>query len=351
MRSAFVAALGAYMLVLCVTSGSAARGRAAEFVVYARGFASPVYVTSAPGDPTTLYVVEQAGRIRIVRNQKIVGTFLDIRSLVTSGGERGLLSMAFSPNYASNHLFYVSYDDRNGNSRIARYRSSSGVGAPSRAKILLTVHQPYPNHKGGQLQFDKRGYLYVGFGDGGSEDDPDQTSQDPRLRLGKLLRSTTKTPNGSWRMVGLGLRNPWRFSFDSTNNLWIGDVGQDHWEEVDFRPAASLDKLANYGWSRYEGKVVFAADHRYTNIGRKVFPVLVYSHAVGCSITGGYVHDGQYYYGDYCAGTIWSFPVGARGRAGSSHSLADVPSLSSFGIDGAGHLFAVSLGGTLYELR
>jgi hypothetical protein len=337
--------------MLFASGGVAGRGRAAGFVVYARGFASPVYATSAPGDPAAMYVVEQAGRIEIVKNEKITGTFLDIRPLVTSGGERGLLSMAFSPRYASNHLFYVSYDDRNGNSRIAQYRSSGGVGVLSSAKVLLTVRQPYTNHKGGQLQFDKRGYLYVGFGDGGSEDDPNQTSQNPGLRLGKLLRSTTTTPNGSWKMVGLGLRNPWRFSFDANDNLWIGDVGQDHWEEVDFRPAARLDRLANYGWSRYEGDVVFDAGHRYTNIGQKVFPVLVYSHAHGCSITGGYVHNGRYYYGDYCRGTIWSFPVGAHGRAGSSHPVGSVPSLSSFGIDGAGHLFAVSLGGALYELR
>ncbi|MGH3025818.1 MAG: PQQ-dependent sugar dehydrogenase, partial [Gaiellaceae bacterium] len=163
-----------------------------------------------------------------------------------------------------------------GNSRIVQYRSASGVGVRSSAKILLTVQQPYSNHKGGQLQFDTRGYLYIGFGDGGSERDPNQTSQNPKLRLGKLLRSATTTPNGRWKMVGLGLRNPWRFSFDAHDNLWIGDVGQDHREEIDFRPAARLDQLANYGWSRYEGKAVYEASHRYTNVGQKVFPVLVY---------------------------------------------------------------------------
>ncbi|HVW88561.1 MAG TPA: PQQ-dependent sugar dehydrogenase, partial [Gaiellaceae bacterium] len=309
----FAAALG-----LAFALGGAADGStSARFVPYASGFASPVYATAAPGSPSTLYVVEQAGTIKIVRNRKVVGTFLDIRSIVKSGGELGLLSMAFSPHYASDHLFYVSYDDLAGNSRIARYRSAHGVGVRSSAKIILTVHQPYSNHKGGQLQFDPRGYLYVGFGDGGSEDDPNQTSQNPRLRLGKLLRSATTAPDGRWKTVGLGLRNPWRFSFDAHGNLWIGDVGQDHWEEVDFRSAANLDRLANYGWSRYEGNTVFEAAHRYTNVGQKVFPVLVYSHAAGCSITGGYVHDGRYYYGDYCRGTIWSFPAGARGRAGA----------------------------------
>lgn len=349
-----LAAIAAVALSIGVSGGQAAAGRAAaiRFVPYVGGLSSPVYVTAAPKAPSTLYVVEQAGTIRIVRNHQIAGTFLDITSLVKSGGELGLLSMAFSPRYATNHLFYVSYDDLQGNSRIVQYRSANGVGVRSSAKILLSVHQPYDNHKGGQLQFDKRGYLYVGFGDGGSEDDPNQTSQNPHLRLGKLLRSKTRTPSRGWKMVGLGLRNPWRFSFDSKDNLWIGDVGQDHWEEVDFRPAARLDKVANYGWSRYEGDVVFDPSHRYTNLGQKVFPVLVYPHTGGrCAITGGYVYKGRYYYGDNCSGGVWSFRVGKHGRAGAPRQVGNVPSISSFGIDGAGHLFGVSLGGSLYELK
>jgi glucose/arabinose dehydrogenase len=317
-------------------------------------------VTSAPGDPTTLYVVEQAGRIRIVRDGKIAGTFLDIHGIVKSGGELGLLSMAFSPDYASNNLFYVSYTDTHGNSRVARYTAANGRGVRSSGHILLTVHQPFSNHKGGQLQFDKRGYLYVGFGDGGSEGDPNQTSQNMRLRLGKLLRASNKTPGDSWKIVGLGLRNPWRFSFDSaTDNLWIGDVGQDKWEEVDFRAAARLDRLANYGWSRYEGYSVYSSSHSYSTVGAKVKPVLVYSHAHGCSVTGGFVYrgtavraaQGRYFYGDYCTGTIWSFRVGKHGRASAPAVSGRVPSVSSFGVDGDGELYAVSLGGTLYKLR
>jgi glucose/arabinose dehydrogenase len=362
MRHRFVTTLTSALIVAAlasVSSPGASGTDAARFVPYAGGFSSPVYVTAAPGDPTALYVVEQAGTIETVERGHITGTFLDIRSIVRSGGELGLLSIAFSPRYATNHLFYVSYDDLNGNSRIAQYRSAGGVGVRSSAKILLTVDQPYPNHKGGQLQFDKRGYLYVGFGDGGSEDDPQQTSQNTSTRLGKLLRSTTTSPNGSWRIVALGLRNPWRFSFDSrTDNLWIGDVGQDHFEEIDFRPAAKLDALANYGWSRYEGTVVFDPSHGYTNAGEKTFPVLVYSHDHGCSVTGGYVYrgtavpaaQGRYFYGDYCAGTVWSFPVGAKGRAGSARESGHVPSLSAFGVDGNGNLYAVSLNGTLYRL-
>src|SRR5206468_8470363 len=155
--------------------------------------------------------------------------------------------------------------------------------------------QPYSNHNGGQLEFDTRGYLYIGFGDGGSAGDPQQYAQNMMTYLGKLLRSSTKTPNSSWKIVGLGLRNPWRFSFDSTtDNLWIGDVGQHTWEEVDFRTAATLDRLANYGWSRYEGYSVYNAGHTYPNDGDMKWPVRVFGHGGGqCSVTGGYVYRGS----------------------------------------------------------
>jgi len=332
-----------------------------SFAPVVGGFSSPTYVTSAPGDPDTLYVVEQTGAIRIVRDGKIAGTFLDVHKLIVSGGEQGLLSMAFSPGYASNHLFYISYTDVHGNSRVARYRASNGRGVPSSAHIILAVHQPFSNHNGGLLQFDKRGYLYFGFGDGGSAGDPNQNAQNMHTLLGKLIRSRTKTTSHSWRIVGLGLRNPWRFSFDPANdNLWIGDVGQDRWEEVDLRPARNLDKLANYGWSRYEGLSVYDPSHRYASkTGQKVRPVLVYSHDHGCSVTGGYVYRGsgvpaargRYFYGDYCAGTVWSFRVGSHGRASAAAISGQVPGLSSFGVDGHGELYATSLDGTLYRLR
>jgi glucose/arabinose dehydrogenase len=331
-----------------------------SFAPFVSGLSSPVYVTTAPGDPDTLYVVEQAGAIRIVRGGKIAGTFLDVRRLVKSGGEQGLLSMAFSPQYASNHLFYISYTDVHGNSRVVRYRTSHGRGVRSSARILLALDQPFSNHNGGLLQFDKRGYLYLGFGDGGSGGDPNQNAQNMHTQLGKLLRSRTRTPSRSWRIVGFGLRNPWRFSFDPANdNLWIGDVGQDHWEEIDFRPAGKLDKLANFGWSRYEGLSVYDGGHRYAKAGAKVRPVLVYSHDHGCSITGGYVYRsstvpaarGRYFYGDFCAGTVWSFRVGPHGRASAPVVSGLVEELSSFGVDGHGELYATSLDGKLYRLR
>ena len=342
-------------------SGAAPSTSSFSFTQVATGFNSPDFVTSAPGDRDTLYVVEQQGTIKIVQRGRIKGTFLDISSIVLSGGEQGLLSMAFSPHYAKNHLFYVSYTNRQGNSRIAVYRSSKGRGVRSSGRILLRLHQPYSNHNGGQLEFDKRGYLYAGFGDGGSGGDPEQHAQNMHSKLGKLLRSRTKKPDGRWKIVGLGLRNPWRFSFDSkNNNLWVGDVGQDTWEEIDFRAAANLDRLANYGWSRYEGYSVYDAGHRYNSAGQKKRPVLVYKHMDGqCSITGGYVYRGsavpaargRYFYGDFCTGTIWSFSAGAHGRSSPPVVSGSVSSLSSFGTNGHGELFAVSLDGTVYELR
>jgi glucose/arabinose dehydrogenase len=295
-----------------------------------------------------------------VRGGRIVGTFLDISKLVACCGEQGLLSMAFSPSYATNHLFYVSYTDVNGDSRVARYRSSHGRGVRSSGRILLAVDQPYANHNGGQLQFDKRGYLYTGFGDGGSAGDPEQHAQDMHSDLGKLLRSRTRTPDRQWRIVGLGLRNPWRFSFDTkTGNLWIGDVGQDTWEEVDFRAASKLGQLANYGWSRYEGDSVFDSVHKYSDVGQKKWPVVVYKHIDGqCSVTGGYVYRGssvptargRYFYGDYCTGAVWSFRTGPYGRASKPVASGNVPALSSFGTNGHAELFALSLNGTLYKL-
>jgi glucose/arabinose dehydrogenase len=160
---------------------------------------------------------------------------------VKSGGEQGLLSMVFDPGYAQNHAFYVAYTDTNGNSRVVRYRAANGVGLPSSAKQLLFVRQPYENHNGGELQFN-RGYLYFGLGDGGSGGDPEQRAQNMGTKLGKLLR--TNPSRGGWQIVALGLRNPWRFSFDANDNLWIGDVGQNRYEEIDYRAAARVGRLA-----------------------------------------------------------------------------------------------------------
>ena len=356
-------ALAAVIAAGWAGSGASAVRATAQSFSFAQvvgGLDHPVYVTSAPGAPATLYVVQQTGKIVIVRNGLVTGTFLDLTHLISCCSERGLLSMAFSPHYATNHLFYVSYTDVNGNSRIARYQAANGMGVPSSARIILALQQPYPNHNGGDLQFDKRGYLYIGFGDGGSGGDPKQYAQNMKTHLGKLLRSVTTTPNTQWKIVALGLRNPWRYSFDpATDNLWIGDVGQNKWEEVDYRPAAKLDNLANYGWSRYEGNHSYNSAHPLAGVGQLVWPVTEYSHTYGCAVIGGYVYRGskvpsakaRYFYGDECKGTIWSFAVGANGQKVDAPVVsAHVSSLSSFGVDGNGNLYAVSLAGTIYEL-
>jgi glucose/arabinose dehydrogenase len=361
-------ALAVVLVALTASAGSAA-GAAPSFVQIASGLHEAVYVTSAPSDPSTLYVVEQRGTIEMVRDGKIAGTFLDLSSRVLDDGERGLLSLAFDPGYAQNHQFYVDYSDLNGDSHVAELTSANGVGVPTSAHDLLVVKQPYPNHKGGQLQFDKQGRLYVGLGDGGtnpaagdiSTGDPQNHAQNLGSPLGKLLRLTPNRPGARWQTVGMGLRNPWRFSFDrQTGNLWIGDVGAAQYEEVDFRPQAKVGVLANYGWSRFEGPVIYNPKIKLAKKGTLVNPIWTYSHSGPvCAIVGGYVYRGasvpamrgRYLFGDYCAGTIWSFKTGAKGRASAPAQLGTVPDLSSFGQDANGELYAVSLDGGLYALR
>jgi glucose/arabinose dehydrogenase len=348
----------ALALGLIAGSASGRPGAANEFVQVASGFSSPVYVTTAPGDPTTLYVVEQTGVIKVVKGGSVQSTFLDIHKRVLSGGEQGLLGLAFHPQYRTNHLFYVDYTDLNGDTRVVEFRS--GTVTPGAGRQLLFMKDPYPNHNGGNLQFDKRGYLYLGMGDGGSGGDPENRAQNLGSRFGKLMRINPTRRGSSWQIVGFGLRNPWRYSFDRANgNLWIGDVGQGDWEEVDFRAASRIGKLANYGWSRFEGKATFDSSKPLVHKGDLVFPQIVYSHSEGCSITGGYVYRGsavpsmagRYIYGDYCSGTVWSFPTGARGKAGAVRVDGKIDQLSSFGEDGNGELYATSLSGGLYKLR
>jgi glucose/arabinose dehydrogenase len=354
------------VLVLALTVGvgglAAAKDRATRtgWAPILSGLEEPVTIAAAPGEPGNLYVVEKPGRIAVVRGGKVVRTFVDLTSMVGSeGSEQGLLSVAFSPRYATNHLFYVDYTDKNGDTRVDEYRSSGGVGDPGTRRQLLAVDQPYPNHNGGQLQFDRHGYLYVGMGDGGSGGDPENRAQNLSSQLGKLLRIDPRRSSTTWAIVGYGLRNPWRFTFDrQTGDLWIGDVGQDAWEEVDFRPAAKIAQLANYGWSVLEGRSSFKPSEQLNTRGTLLGPVYVYSHSFGCSITGGYVYRGsavkgdrgRYFFGDYCSGTIWSLK-----RTGSRVSVrrerGSVQQLTTFGQDAAGELYAASESGTLYKLR
>jgi glucose/arabinose dehydrogenase len=328
---------------------------------FARGFDSPVYVTAPSSEPGKLYVVEQPGVIRVLVNGKLrAQPFLDIRSLVKSGGEQGLLSVAFHPRYAHNHRFYVDYTDRKGDTHVVEYRSNGTAALPKTARRLLFVDQPFDNHNGGQLQFGPDGKLYVGMGDGGSGGDPGNRAQNLNVRLGKLLRLSVDKRGAPWQVAGYGLRNPWRFSFDRlTHDLYIGDVGQDHWEEVDVRTPRQWRGLNNYGWRVWEGRSRYTASQQVNPHGTLVFPVVVYSHSQGCSITGGYVYrgrsilsaHGRYFYGDYCSGTIWSLRT-AKGKlvGGVRREPFNVSGLSSFGQDAAGELYATSLDGTIYKL-
>ena len=260
---------------------------------YVSGLHSPTFVGTAPGQPDRLFVVEQAGTIRYVDGRRIAGTLLDIRARVGSGGERGLLSVAFSPNYEQDDLLYVNYTDKKGDTHVLEFRSQDGRAILASARQLLFVDQPYPNHNGGQLQFGPDGLLYVGMGDGGAGGDPGNRAQNLRERLGKLLRIDPFKPGGRWQIVGYGLRNPWRFSFDRANgDLYIADVGQQALEEIDFRAHNRLETLANYGWRIYEGRTRYAPGTP-AGAGDLVAPISVYSHKEGCSVTGGYVYRGR----------------------------------------------------------
>ena len=299
---------------------------------FARGFDSPVYVAAPSSEPGKLYVVEQPGVIRVLVNgQKRVNPFLDIRSLVKAGGEQGLLSVAFHPRYARNHRFFVDYTDRNGDTRVVEYRSNGTAALPKTAHRLLFVDQPFDNHNGGQLQFGPDGRLYVGMGDGGSGGDPGNRAQNLSIRLGKLLRLNVDKRGARWQVAGYGLRNPWRFTWDRlTHDLYIGDVGQNAWEEVDLRTPRQQRVLNNYGWRVYEGRVRYQAGQQVNSRGVLVFPIAVYSHSQGCSITGGYVYRGKavalargrYFYGDYCSGTVWSLRT-SRGKLTSGPFVGD----------------------------
>jgi len=326
-------------------------------------FDQPVYVAAPRGDTSRLFVVEKTGRIRIVKDGTVIARpFLDLSGVVSSGGERGLLSVAFDPRYASNRRFYVNYTNTAGDTRVVRYAAS--VQHPDRAstasrKVLLRVHQPYSNHNGGQLQFGPGGRLYVGMGDGGSTGDPQGHAQDPRSRLGKMLRLSVGTSPVKVDVYAKGLRNPWRFSFDrETRALWIGDVGQNKWEEVDYlkpgRPAG-----ANLGWNGYEGTHVYDAAVAATlNKRALTWPVSQYSHSLGEAVTGGYVYRGNaipslrgfYVFGDYVAGHVWAM----NGPGGTRFALpgADlqVAHISSFGQDAAGELYVVDIAGSVYRI-
>jgi glucose/arabinose dehydrogenase len=381
-----VMALG--MFVVWQSEAGRARGAAEaqevplQLVPVASGFSRPLYVTHAGDGSGRLFVVEQSGAIRVIKDSTVLGQpFLDVSGLISrqalEGGytERGLLGLAFHPDYAENGLFYINYTDLNGHTVISRYTVSADN--PDRADAtsaapLLFVEQPYANHNGGHLAFGPDGYLYISLGDGGSGGDPLGSGQNLATLLGKILRIDVTIAEGysippDNPFVGRadarpeiwawGLRNVWRFSFDrATGDLYLADVGQNQWEEVNFQPAASAGG-ENYGWNAYEGTHVYSGQPAASAV---VAPVLEYNHSAGrCSVTGGYVYRGEripalqgvYLYGDWCSGTIWSATRAAGGAWETVVSLESGRSISSFGEDEAGELYVVDHSGAVLRLE
>jgi glucose/arabinose dehydrogenase len=355
-RALAVALLGALLAVPAALGGHTARRAAVKLAPIAHVGAGALFVTVAPGEPNTLYVVRQGGRIEALTGGKST-VFANVASKIsTDGSERGLLSMAFSPSYRKNHLVYLSYTDTNGDSRVVRYRTNGKTILPGTAKTLLFVKQPFSNHNGGQLEFGPDRKLYVGYGDGGSAGDPGNRAQSRATKLGKLLRLDVTKAKPVWQMVALGLRNPWRFSFDrETGDLWIGDVGQDLWEEIDEVPHAQMKPLLNFGWSAFEGEARFKDEA--LGAGRLTKPVYVYHHGdAGCSVTGGYVYrgtavpalKGRYVFADYCSGIVWS-GVLRGGALADVRTEGKVSQPAGFGEDASGEVYVAGLDGTIYR--
>jgi len=335
---------------------------------------APVWLTSPPGDPR-LFVVEQEGRIRVIKDGRLLERpFLDIARNVSSGGERGLLSVAFHPDYARNGLLFVNYTDRGGDTRIERYRVSDDPDRadPASAHLVLAIEQPYSNHNGGLVMFGPDGKLWIGMGDGGSGGDPGNRAQNPQELLGKMLRIDVDRGDpygippdnpfadgrlGRAEVWAVGLRNPWRFAFYQ-DRVYIADVGQNRWEEVHVEDARTPG--LDYGWRHREGRHAYKAGAPGVPGARRVEPVLDYDHDDGCSITGGFVYRGQavpslaghYVYADYCSGWIRSFRM--NGDVVTDPRTWDVPEVSaitSFGQDARGELYVLSGHGGVYRVE
>jgi glucose/arabinose dehydrogenase len=354
--AAAILSLSALLLACACASASPEQADALRIVRVASGLKSPVQAVFAPGESGTMYVVEQGGLILVVKGGKVQPkAFLDVRGKIIAGGEQGLLGLAFAPDYATSRQFVVDYTDTNGDTRVMRYRSDGKKALPASARQLLFVDQPYSNHNGGMVAYGPDGFVYVGMGDGGAGGDPENRAQNPSSRLGKILRLDPSRPGTAPKIVALGVRNPWRFSFDkSDGDLWIGDVGQNAVEEVD-HVTWPLGGLLNFGWDVYEGRSSY--EPKPLGPGRYVPPVAQYFHDEGCSITGGYVYrgskvpaaKGRYFYGDFCSGTIWSLRLAGSTATGIRKEPFSVRGLTSFGEDAAGELYLVD-GDSVYRL-
>lgn len=377
----FTGVLSALALATCTSTPTAIQvppegSGTLHLIAVAGSFNNPLYVTAPPGDTGRLFVVEQAGTIRIVQHGVLLTTpFMDITGRVGSGGERGLLSMAFHPSYATNGFFYVNYTDLNGDTHVERFTVSaadSNVADTASHHLIIFIPQPYPNHNGGLVMFGPDGMLYIGMGDGGSGGDPQNRAQNPDSLLGKLLRldvdggdpyvipigNPYKSGGGAPEIWALGLRNPWRFSFDPpSGQLYIADVGETMWEEVDVEPASQPG--LNYGWRIMEGAHCFNPDP--CNFAGLTFPRVEYSHADGCAVMGGYVYRGtfspalvgQYFFADLCAGWLRSFTFSNNAVTSRTLWTPDngLSSPHSFGQDARGEIYVVDGGaGTVYRV-
>lgn len=349
-----------------------------ELAQIASGLSQPTAIVAMPDpDDKRLFVVEQNGTVRTLNaeNNLEEEPFLDIRDKIRSGGEMGLLGLAFHPQAAENNFFYINYTDREQNSVIARYTLSEQTGRadPASEEILLKVPQPFTNHNGGQLAFGPDGFLYIGLGDGGSAGDPGNRAQNKNQLLGKILRIDVNNgdsysipednpfaaSDGEPEIWALGLRNPWRFSFDrKTGDLFIADVGQGEREEINFQPANSKGG-ENYGWRCFEGTHEFNSEN-CEGAENFVTPTIEYDHSENrCSVTGGYVYrgktyaalDGKYFFGDFCGGQIYTAERKGSGEWQTNLAIASGRQISTFGEDSSGELYAADYAtGTIYQI-
>lgn len=355
-----------------------------ELIPYSAGFIKPVDISNSgvKGD-SRLFITEKDGLIKIIQSDgsKLQTPFLDIDSRVNSAAnERGLLGLCFDPNYSSNGYFYVHYTNNNGHSTISRFSVSQtdpNVANLNSEKILLVVNQPFNNHNAGDLDFGPDGYLYIGMGDGGSGGDPGNRSQNPKTLLGKMLRIDVRTETAPYlipsdnpyvnntdtlpEIWAIGLRNPWRFSFDTfSNEIWIADVGQDKWEEVNVAPVSAAG--LNYGWKCYEGFDVFNLNLCNAN-NQFHFPISSYPNSfdIGCSVTGGYVYRGtqnanlygKYIFTDFCTGIMWGLYRNEMGQW-QKDVLGDFDNMefATFGVDIDGELYVAGLAnGTVFKIK
>lgn len=382
LRRRLAGLFGTAAIVLTVSTSSVSGAGAVVLTPVVSGLSNPVLVTHAGDGSRRLFIVEQTGKIRVVKNGALLPTpFIDFTGEFAQGGEQGLLGLAFHPRYETNGKFYINASLPDGDTIINEYRVSPtnpDVATRVGARRILRIDQPFENHNGGHIAFGPDGYLYIGMGDGGSGGDPGNRAQNLNSLLGKMLRININgtSPGHAYRIpasnpyVGRagrdeiwsrGLRNPWRWSFDRRlGDLWIGDVGQGNYEEIDrsvARGTAARGRGANYGWRVLEGRHCFRPPSGCNRSG-KVAPMVEYSHSQGCSVTGGYVYRGRavpylvnrYVFGDYCSGTIWAIPRAARAPAAKTLVIQTSYNISSFGEDESGELYVVDhAGGAVYR--